>query len=264
MDSKTSPRRRGYSTNQIVDYYPNMKKTYTPSDPSSVEGKNPLRRAKVQELNGQTSPDYGAQWKTEYQPQLVSLCAKSATASRGRPTNGASHRPSLQQEGASQKAEPEQAHSSGSKMQGRATRSWAYTEHALGGARSTVGEDGSSSTDPSVSSFGDADFYPHQLWEIETPQEPPATPDLISAPQDREVGKGFCKAVVSGLLCGKPVKWEVTFDIEPYLKGREREEKVHEELWNETFHHLAGRSIIQDFEHMVDQECEIEHVCCIK
>ncbi|CAB1330014.1 unnamed protein product, partial [Coregonus sp. 'balchen'] len=259
MDTKTSPRRRAYSTNRIVDYNPNMKKTYTPSDPSSVEGQNPLRRAKVQELNGQTSPDYGAQWKNDYQPQLVSLCATSATDSRGRPTNGASHRPSPQQEGAPQEAEPEQAQSPGTKLQTRATRSWADPEHALGGARSTGGEDGSSSTGPSVSSFGDADCYPNQLCEIETPQEPPATPDLTSAPQDREVVKGYCKAVVSGLLCGKPVKWEVTFDIDPYLKGREREEKVHEELWNETFHHLAGRSIIQDFEHMVDQECEIEH-----
>lgn len=71
--------------------------------------------------------------------------------------------------------------------------------------------------------------------------------------------KGDCKAVVSGLLCGKPMKWEVVFDIEPYLNGREREEKVHEELWNETFHHLAGCSILHDFEHMAEKECEIEH-----
>lgn len=55
------------------------------------------------------------------------------------------------------------------------------------------------------------------------------------------------------------MRWEVAFDIQPYLKGREREEKVHEDLWNETFHHLAGCSIIQDFEHMADKECEIEH-----
>lgn len=85
-------------------------------------------------------------------------------------------------------------------------------------------------------------------------------------PQDPHVvefkashGKGDCKAVISGLLCGKPMRWEVAFDIQPFLKGREREEKVHEDLWNETFHHLAGLSIIQDFEHMADKECEIEH-----
>ncbi|KAL0157802.1 hypothetical protein M9458_045878, partial [Cirrhinus mrigala] len=53
-------------TNQIVDYNP-VKKAYTPSDPSSVVGKNPLRRAKVQELIGQTHPDHGTQWKMDYQ-----------------------------------------------------------------------------------------------------------------------------------------------------------------------------------------------------
>lgn len=63
---KTSPRRRAYSTNQISDYNP-AKKVYTPSDPSSVAVKNPLRRAKVQELIGQMSPEYDAQWRSDYQ-----------------------------------------------------------------------------------------------------------------------------------------------------------------------------------------------------
>lgn len=97
-----------------------------------------------------------------------------------------------------------------------------------------------------------SDGYSHQLCQAETPQEC-HTIDL-GAQLKRD-----CKAVVSGLLCGKPAKWEVGFKIEPYLNGREREEKVHEELWNETFHYLAGRSIINDFEHMADKECEIEH-----
>lgn len=98
------------------------------------------------------------------------------------------------------------------------------------------------------------DGYGHQLCQAETPQES-QTSDVAAASQH----KGDCKAVVSGLLCGKPAKWEVVFDIGPYLNGREREEKVNEELWNETFHHLAGRSIIHDFENMTDKECEIEH-----
>lgn len=63
---KTSPRRRAYSTNQISDYNP-AKKVYTPSDSSSVVVKNPLRRAKVQELIGQMSPEYDAQWRNDYQ-----------------------------------------------------------------------------------------------------------------------------------------------------------------------------------------------------
>ncbi|KAG7221671.1 hypothetical protein INR49_000038, partial [Caranx melampygus] len=177
LDS-TSPRRRAYSTNQILDYNPG-KRAYTPSDPSSVVAKNPLRRTKVQELVGQMSPEHEAQWKNDYQPQLASLCA---TSTRG---------------------------------------------HGYG----------------------------HQLCQAETPQENRVS-DLGAASNQH---RGDCKAVVSGLLCGKPMKWEVMFDIEPFLNGREREEKVHEELWNETFHHLAGHSIIHDFEHMVDKECEIEH-----
>ncbi|KAI7794448.1 von Willebrand factor A domain-containing protein 5B1 isoform X2 [Triplophysa rosa] len=227
-DMATSPRRRAYSTNQIVDYNP-AKKVYTPSDPSSAVGKNPLRRAKVQELIGQTD-----QWKIDYQPQLASLCA---TSSRARPVP--CHKPP-QQEGLPGESKTDQA-PSGPSAQGITPR--------------TAVEDGSrSSTDsPSLGSTGDADGYTHQLCEVETPQDPQA-PEFKAARW-----KGDCKAVVSGLLCGKPVKWEVTFDIQPYLKGREREEKVHEDLWNETFHHLAGRSIIQDFEHMADKECEIEN-----
>ncbi|KAK9954568.1 hypothetical protein ABG768_016620 [Culter alburnus] len=230
-DTSTSPRRRAYSTNQIVDYNP-VKKAYTPSDPSSVVGKNPLRRAKVQELIGQTHPDYGAQWKMDYQPQLASLCA---TSSRGRPIPA--HKPSVQQqEGLQGESKADQTHHGPS-------------------AQGPMVEDGSrSSTDShSLGSTGDADGYTHQLCEVETPQDPHA-PEFKASH-----GKGDCKAVVSGLLCGKPMKWEVIFDIQPFLKGREREEKVHEDLWNETFHHLAGRSIIKDFEHMADKECEIEH-----
>lgn len=66
LDGKMSPRRRAYSTNQIVDYNPG-KKVYTPSDPSSVIAKNPLRRAKAQELIGHISPEHETQWKSDYQ-----------------------------------------------------------------------------------------------------------------------------------------------------------------------------------------------------
>ncbi|XP_022532713.2 von Willebrand factor A domain-containing protein 5B1 [Astyanax mexicanus] len=230
----TSMRRRAYSTNQIEDYNP-LKKVYTPSDPSSAVGKNPLRRAKVQELVGQISPDHGAQWKINYQPQLASLCASSS--SRGAAGSAGLRAPQTEA------AEPEQ------------------TEPGPNQSRAPNKENGSrSSTDsPSLGSVGEAEGYTHQLCEAETPQDPQDAPDLKVSLQSRAGGAGGCKAVVSGLLCGKPVKWEVTFDIEPYLKGREREEKVHEDLWNETFHHLAAHSIIQDFEQMAEKECEIEH-----
>uniref|UniRef100_A0A672GZ64 von Willebrand factor A domain containing 5B1 n=1 Tax=Salarias fasciatus TaxID=181472 RepID=A0A672GZ64_SALFA len=190
---KTSPRRRAYSTNQITEYNP-AKKVYTPSDPSSVAPKNPLRRAKVQELIGQMSPEHEAQWKTDYQVRLHTQIQ------------------------------------------------WKH---------SGVPECTITNLPPPVIF---TDGYAHQLCQAETPQEL-QTSDSASSNQHRV----DCKAVVSGLLCGKPMKWEVAFDVEPFLNGREKEEKVHEELWNETFHHLAGRSIIQDFEHMAEKECEIEH-----
>ncbi|XP_029362902.1 von Willebrand factor A domain-containing protein 5B1 [Echeneis naucrates] len=241
LDS-ASPRRRAYSTNQIMDYNP-AKKAYTPSDPSSVVVKNPLRRAKVQELIGQMSPEHEAQWKNDYQPQLASLCA---TSSRGGPSS--CHRPLPQPEPLLQQDANSDSTSSSSSSGGGGG--------VLPAARNTAGDNGSrSSTDsPSVGSIGDPDGYGHQLCQAETPQEN-QIPALVAENQR----KGDCKAVVTGLLCGTPMKWEVVFDIEPFLSGREREEKVHEELWNETFHHLAGHSIIHDFEHMVDKECEIEH-----
>ncbi|CAJ1084511.1 von Willebrand factor A domain-containing protein 5B1 [Xyrichtys novacula] len=240
FDCKTSPRRRAYSTNQIIDYNP-AKKVFTPSDPSSVVAKNPLRRSKVQELTGQMSSEHEAQWRNDFQPQLASLCA---TSSSGHPASY--HRPHPQQEAdTEQHIHPQPQDNPLPCGAGVPLK-----------ARNIAADDGSrSSTDsPSVGSTGDTDGYAHQLCQAETPQETQKS-DLGAANQH----KGYCKAVVSGLLCGKAVKWEVAFDIEPFLNGREREEKVHEELWNETFHHMAGRSIIHDFEHMADKECEIEH-----
>ncbi|XP_048872978.1 von Willebrand factor A domain-containing protein 5B1 [Brienomyrus brachyistius] len=270
-DMKTSPRRRAYSTNQIMDYNP-LRKVHTPSDPSSVMGKNPLRRTKIQELTSYPSQAHGAQWMSDYQmdhgglrgdartsaaslqaerqihgvlaaavsvdcgfqPQLASLCSSRCRSNAGqRPLQ-------LQHEELIQDPEMDQLHQCAS-------------VHAVRGT--AVEEDSRSSTDsPSVSSGGDPEGYTHQFCEFEMP------PELFTPDRDpSKPGRKDCKAVVTALLCGKPVKWEVVFDIDPHLNGREREEKVHEDLWNETFHHLAGRSIIQDFEQMADKECEIEY-----
>uniref|UniRef100_H3D4F0 von Willebrand factor A domain containing 5B1 n=1 Tax=Tetraodon nigroviridis TaxID=99883 RepID=H3D4F0_TETNG len=244
FDCRTSPRRRAYSTNQINDYNP-AKKVYTPSDPSSVMTKNPLRRTKAQELIGQMGLEHEARWRNDYQPQLASLCA---TSSSGFPAGGTGPF-SLQELIPQQEFED-------SDLRIPPPQETPQSINAPHATRSR--DDGSrSSTDsPSVDSTGSetflwermlqllrvcvSDCYGHQVCQAETPHE------VLS------------KVVVSGLLCGKPAKWEVLFDIRPYLSGREREEKVHEELWNETFHYLAGRSIIHDFEHMAEKECEIE------
>ncbi|KAK5909036.1 hypothetical protein CgunFtcFv8_017042 [Champsocephalus gunnari] len=216
---ETSPRRRAYSTTQITEHHP-TDRAFTPSDPCSVAPKNPLRRAKVQELAGQSE----AQWRRDYQPQPASLC--SASSCRGGCPAVSQH--------AVPDPEPQPTNQKPPSV-----------------APNPAGGDGSrsSSDSPSVGSLGDSDGYGHQLVQAETPQEVQAS----------DLGSADCKAVVSGLLSGRPASWEVVFDIEPFLSGREREEKVHEELWNETFHHLAGRSIIRDFENMADAESEIEH-----
>ncbi|KAM4737548.1 von Willebrand factor A domain-containing protein 5B1 [Anableps anableps] len=242
---ETSPRRRAYSTNQLMDYNP-AKKSFTPSDPSSVVPKNPLRRSKVQELTGQMSPEQEVHWKNDCQPQLAGLCA---TSFRGRPST--CHKPPPQQEVPLQQEDDSELHPQPQLQDGPQPSD----STGVSVTRNPAGDDGSrSSTDsPSVGSIGDTDGYGHQLCQAETPQDTQTS--HLGTPSQH---KGDCKAVVSGLLCGQPMKWEVVFDIEPYLSGREREEKVHEELWNETFHHLAGSSIIQDFEHMADKESEIE------
>ncbi|NXU36173.1 VW5B1 protein, partial [Drymodes brunneopygia] len=55
------------------------------------------------------------------------------------------------------------------------------------------------------------------------------------------------------------VQWEVTFDIRPLFRERESREEGDTDLWSETFHHLAAKSLIQDLEQLAERECEIEH-----
>ncbi|NWQ59167.1 VW5B1 protein, partial [Neopipo cinnamomea] len=55
------------------------------------------------------------------------------------------------------------------------------------------------------------------------------------------------------------VQWEVPFDIRPLFRERESQGDGDTDLWSETFHHLAAKSIIRDFEQLAEKECEIEH-----
>lgn len=65
--------------------------------------------------------------------------------------------------------------------------------------------------------------------------------------------------MVKGLRGGEPVQWEVAFDIRPLLRERGSREEGDEDLWSETFHHLAAKSVIRDLEQLAERECEIEH-----
>ncbi|NXQ88196.1 VW5B1 protein, partial [Nyctibius grandis] len=55
------------------------------------------------------------------------------------------------------------------------------------------------------------------------------------------------------------VQWEVTFDIRPLFRERQSQADGDADLWSETFHHLAAKSVIRDFEQLAEKECEIEH-----
>lgn len=55
------------------------------------------------------------------------------------------------------------------------------------------------------------------------------------------------------------MQWEVAFDIHPLFRERESRADGDADLWNETFHHLAAKSVIRDFEQLAEKECEIEH-----
>ncbi|NXL35670.1 VW5B1 protein, partial [Glaucidium brasilianum] len=55
------------------------------------------------------------------------------------------------------------------------------------------------------------------------------------------------------------MQWEVTFDIRHLFRERESQVDSDADLWSETFHHLAAKSVIRDFEHLAEKECEIEH-----
>lgn len=64
------------------------------------------------------------------------------------------------------------------------------------------------------------------------------------------------KAVVKGLCDSQRLQWEVTFELGP--PGPERSGGRDADLWSETFHHLAARAIIRDFEQLAEREGEIE------
>ncbi|NXI60448.1 VW5B1 protein, partial [Chloroceryle aenea] len=55
------------------------------------------------------------------------------------------------------------------------------------------------------------------------------------------------------------VQWEVAFDIRPLLGERESRADGNGDLWSETFHHLAAKSVIRDLEQLAEKEGEIEH-----
>ncbi|XP_029818240.1 von Willebrand factor A domain-containing protein 5B1 [Manacus vitellinus] len=238
MDVKGSSRRRAYSTTQIADHKPG-RKVPTASDPSTALVKNPLRKTHLQDLQ-QVSPD---PWQVDFQPFPASPHG-STTRIRG---TGA-RRPSLLHHGCVSFCHD------------------ANSPPVLDGLQQTPGR-GFEALDASVSLRSSSDS--RSPGDPESAQHPSLTLETETScewePQDLDIGaacgspRTLCKAVVKGLRNNEPVQWEVPFDIRPLLRERESQGNGDTDLWSETFHHLAAKSVIRDFEQLAEKECEIEH-----
>ncbi|KAM6435479.1 von Willebrand factor A domain-containing protein 5B1 isoform 2-T2 [Liasis olivaceus] len=251
MDSGTDPittsQRRAYSTNQIADREL-ARKLPTASDSSSALVQNPLRKVHLQDLsqiNSDTQP-----WQVELQPFTASPVAARKIRGVG------ARRPSLLQEShlaLYPNLDSLQLH-----------RGPMQTATGTGSGpqeiNSVPGYTFSDSRSP-----GELESAQHPSFNFETETmsdwEPhdPETGSSGSGDSWRGSPRSLCKAVVKGLQNNEPVKWEITFDLGPVFRSREDKGEEEEDVWNETFHHLAAKSIVQDFEQLAEKEFEIEH-----
>ncbi|XP_053136849.1 von Willebrand factor A domain-containing protein 5B1 isoform X2 [Hemicordylus capensis] len=246
-DTKTTSRRRAYSTNQIADRVP-FQKVPTASDPSSALIKNPLRKAQLQDLS-QISPD-PQPWQDEFQN-----FAAASRVSTPRIRGAGARRPSLlQQSRLSLCHDPDSPQLRVSTVPAATRKSPGYLE-----ANSNLLGSSLERRSP-----GDMDLAqnPSFTFEIETSSDWQFHDlDASSAAGSslQHTPRSLCKAIVKGLWSNEPVQWEMAFDIGPLFQGGENKGYDEEDLWNETFHHLAAKSIIRDFEQLTERECEIEH-----
>uniref|UniRef100_A0A8C8S8M8 von Willebrand factor A domain containing 5B1 n=1 Tax=Pelusios castaneus TaxID=367368 RepID=A0A8C8S8M8_9SAUR len=232
LDPKSPLRRRVYSANQIADHEP-LKKVPTASDPSAVLGKNPLRKAHIQDLC-QLSPEPQS-WLKDFQVRAGSGPYITTTRIRG---TGA-RRPSLLHQSCMSVCYDQQM--------GR--------QFVLRPALRCEANSSCAFCLPAESAQ-----HPSFAFETETSSDWDAQDlALTSARGCLSSPKAFCKAVVKGVRNNEPIQWEITFDIRHLFRDRDSRENSEGDLWNETFHHLAAKSIIRDFEQLAEKECEIEH-----
>uniref|UniRef100_A0A8C5RRG9 von Willebrand factor A domain containing 5B1 n=1 Tax=Laticauda laticaudata TaxID=8630 RepID=A0A8C5RRG9_LATLA len=242
IDSGTDPimvsQRRAYSTTQAADREP-PQKLPTASDSSSVPVSNPLRKVHLQDLSRITLD--AQPWQVELQPLTA-----SPTPTPKKIRGVSAQWPSLLQD-------LRQMH-------------WGPTQAGAGSrapqdASALLGHMSSDSRSP-----GEVESAQHPSFNFET--ESTSDWDLPDPELGSSAGGGWrgsrrslCKALVKGLQSGEPVKWEITFDLGPLFQSREegKGQEEEEDIWNETFHHLAAKSIVQDFEQLAEREFEIEH-----
>ncbi|TEA33602.1 hypothetical protein DBR06_SOUSAS3910168 [Sousa chinensis] len=241
-DSATSPgldfsqRRRAYSTNQITTHKPSPR-ALTASDPTTAARRYPLRKAKLQDLTKQTSLD-APRWQIDLQPLLNS----GPDLSQGpRLWGPVARRPSLLPQGCRPFL-----------PSGQETQAWSAMNELDLGSGLKPASDSCSPGDLELSHHPSAfETETSSDWETLAESEEQASPRRPASP-----GPVLGKAVVKGLRDSQPLQREVSFELGP--PGPKRGDAREPDLWGETFHHLAARAIIRDFEQLAEREREIE------
>ncbi|XP_042636200.1 von Willebrand factor A domain-containing protein 5B1 [Orycteropus afer afer] len=228
-----SQRRRAYSTNQISNPKPSPRATTT-SDPTAAARRYPIWKAKQQDLTNHTSVD-AQHWQIDLQPLLNS----GHDLSQGPKIQGpGARRPSLLPQGCQPFLPSDQKPQAWSPMNPESSLKPASDHRSPG------------DLEPS--------HHPSSTLETETSDWEPLTEleEWAGAGRAATLGPVLGKAVVKGLRNSQRVQWEVSFELGP--PGPEQDGDRDADLWNETFHHLAARAIIRDFEQLAERESEIE------
>uniref|UniRef100_A0A8D0G6Z9 von Willebrand factor A domain containing 5B1 n=1 Tax=Sphenodon punctatus TaxID=8508 RepID=A0A8D0G6Z9_SPHPU len=250
-ESDVEAGQRAYSTSQIADHEP-FKKVPTASDPSTGLIKNPLRKAHLQDLS-KLSPEPQS-WQAEFQVTTVWMVEYGNTpyVSTAQIHGTGARRPSLLLQSCMSFCHDIDSPQPHDGIQQLATGKCPGQREANMALRSSSGS----------RSPGDLESAQHPSFTFETETSSdwdPQDQDLGSARGCPRTSRSLCKAVVKGIRRNEPVQWEITFDIGPLFQSMESLGNGEGDLWNETFHHLATKSVIRDFEQLAEKECEIEH-----
>uniref|UniRef100_A0A8C5KX45 von Willebrand factor A domain containing 5B1 n=1 Tax=Jaculus jaculus TaxID=51337 RepID=A0A8C5KX45_JACJA len=231
-----SQRRRAYSTNQISNHKPCPRAT-TASDPTGSDRRYPLRKAKLQNLTNQSSPE-GQRWQIDLQPLLNT----GQDLSQGPKLRGpGARRPSLLPQGCQL-----------SLMGAQEPQAWSPMKELDPGSSLKPARDSCSPGDLEPSHHPSAfETETSSDWEPMAESEEQASPNRPTTP-----GPVLGKALVTGLQDNQRLQWEVSFELGP--PGPASDSAGCADLWSETFHHLAARAVIRDLEQLAERESEIE------